>query len=51
MTLALFVHLRKDIYSDHAEKPAEWPNVRTIRVSINGQPKRKTSWQNACAQD
>ena len=25
----IFVHWRKDIYSGHTEKPAEWPTVRT----------------------
>jgi len=38
LTLASFVHLRKDIYSDHNEKLAEWPTVRTF---INQEERRR----------
>ena len=38
MTLASFLFSNKNIYSDHTEKPTEWPTVRT---SINQEERRR----------
>ena len=41
-----FVHLLKDIYSDHTEKPGRMTDCRPTYACLSS---TKTSWQNACA--